>query len=948
MSRRLTDQPKLTRRELGLGGLVLAGSPAWGASRPARRSTAGSTLRPIAPKVEWLAAPVAIDTLRPRFTWQLESPEAERGTRQSAWRVIVASSRASAATGHGDIWDSGPVAGERPAGRPGHDLPLRSQRIYYWSLMVWDGHGRESGWIEPIPLITGMVASGDWEAHWIAAEPDRPIQIATSRGGHSDLDRGKPLPIFRRAFPVTRAIRSAIVSVSGLGQYELTINGRPVTASLLNPGWTDYRRTVLYNSFDVTGLLDQGENALAVMLGNGMYNVEGVKGRYKKFVGSFGQPKLLLQLRILYEDGGETIVASDHRWTTRDGPIRFSSIYGGEDYDARLDPAGWRLPGASMEGWSPALVFGAPPGRLKAQGNAPITIDRDYPTVKITEPKPGIFVYDLGMNVASWPVLTVRGPAGATVTLSPSEVLGEDGLIAPRSIGARPGLPVCYNYTLSGEGEERWHPRFSYCGCRYLQVESATPVDRSSPGQPVILDLRNAFIHADVEQVGTFESSQTLLVRIHELIRQAALSNTVSVFTDCPHREKLGWLEQDHLNAATLFYIEDAISVYEKTIADIVDAQLPSGQIPEIAPEYVQFLGPDEKYRDSPEWGGTVVLGAWAAYRFTGNTRILAIGYPAMCRYADYLESKRGGDGIIAYGLGDWLDIGPKKNSGVSQLTTLGLTATATYYEMLDAMSGIARVLGRPDAEAADYRSRAASVRTAFNARFFHSDQGGYDTGSQTANAMPLALGLVPAGREADVLAKLVADIRSRQDHVTAGDVGFHYVVRALMDHGRPDVLHAMLSRTDPPSYGAQVMAGATALTENWDPADGGSQDHFMLGHAEQWLFGGLAGIRMDFARTGAPIVIAPQPVPGLDSAGGRYRSVLGPIVSRWQRQGAGLKLEVEIPAGAKAEVRLPAPIAAIREGGRPARLVPGIAISRDGTAMTIGSGRYLFEIDRL
>ncbi len=311
MGDRDPGQLMLSRRELGLGSLVIAGVPALAGARRNPASPARGGLHPIAPRIEWLAGPVAIDSLRPRFTWQLEAPAEERGARQTAWRIVVSSSAALAEAGHGDIWDSGAVAGDRPAGRPGHDLPLRSQRIYHWSLMVWDGKGHPSGWMTPAPFLTGLVSPDGWTARWIAAEPDRPIHVATSRGGRSDLDHGKPLPIFRREFSIGRAIRSAVVSVCGLGHYELSVNGHPATPSLLNPGWTDYRRTVLYNSFDVTRLLRQGGNALGVMLGNGMYNVEGVKDRYKKFVGSFGQPKLILELRILHEDGSETIVVSD-------------------------------------------------------------------------------------------------------------------------------------------------------------------------------------------------------------------------------------------------------------------------------------------------------------------------------------------------------------------------------------------------------------------------------------------------------------------------------------------------------------------------------------------------------------------------------------------------------------------------------------------------------------
>jgi hypothetical protein len=278
----------------------------------------------------------------------------------------------------------------------------------------------------------------------------------------------------------------------------------------------------------------------------------------------------------------------------------------------------------------------------------------------------------------------------------------------------------------------------------------------------------------------------------------------------------------------------------------------------------------------------------------------------------------------------------------------MGVTATATYYQMLTCLVDIARRLGRPMAEVADYARRAASVKAAFNTAFFHADKRSYDTGSQTANAMPLALGMVPAGQEGRVLDALVADIRSRGDHVSAGDIGFHYVVRALGEHGRSDVLHAMLSRTDPPSYGAQIMAGATALTENWDPSRGGSQNHFMLGHALAWLYSGLGGIRLDFWQAGAPpITVAPQLVPGLDRVAVGYDSVLGSIRSAWSRSGAATRFEIDVPAGATATLRLPIGRARLREGGAPVLRSPGItaAVERGGqTVLTVGSGRYRFE----
>lgn len=930
--------PSVTRR--GLIGSALASAVIPSAAA----TSAVGGVEPANMRIEWRRQPVGLDVRRPRFGWTRagRDPHA-RGVTQSAWRIVVAGSEAQAAAGSGDIWDSGKIAGNRGHARPDADLPVKSQTSYWWAVMLWDGEGRPSGWSAPQRFVTGML--GPWRAKWIAAHAEWPIGIAESRKG-ADVPTIGRMPVFRRGFTVAKPVRHAVLCISGLGHHLASINGVEVSKAMLDPGWTDYRRTVLYNSHDVTRLLRRGDNAIGVMLGNGMYNVEGVKDRYKKFVGTFGPPKLIAELAIAYADGTHETVVSDERWLTRPGPITFSSIFGGEDHDARAEVAGWDRADATREGWQPVRVAAAPPGRLRAQGIPSMTVGTVYPAVKVTEPKPGVFVYDFGKNCSSRPALKVRGPAGRTVKLSPSEVLGTDGLISPRSIGARPNLPVYYSYTLAGRGEEVWRPRFTYCGSRYLQVEGAVPADRTGPDDVAIVSLASEFVHTELHQGGGFAASAPLLGQIHDLIKQAVLSNSASVFTDCPHREKLGWLEQDHLNAETVLYVEDAITLYEKTIADIVDAQLPSGQIPEIAPEFVQFVGPDEVFRDSPEWGGAVVIAAWKAYRFYGDPAILTTGYPAMKRYADYIEGKRA-DGLVVYGLGDWLDLGPRREGGRTQLTTLGVTATATYYQMLICLIDIARRVGRPAAEIADFARRAESVKAAFNRAYFDAASGQYDKGSQTANAMPLALDLVPEGRKADVLGHLVADIEKRGNQVTAGDVGFHYVVRALSEHGRPDVLHAMLMRTEAPSYGAQVLAGATALTENWDPKLGGSQNHFMLGHALAWLYNGLGGITVDHWRSGPPVTVAPQLVPGLDEVAVGYDSVLGPVRSAWRRMGRRTGFAIEIPPGAEALLKLPVPLARLRENGTPAAQIAGVRkaeASADGAVLTVGSGRFVFE----
>ncbi len=916
-------------------------------------------IRPQAPRIEWRSAPMGLDVRRPRFTWTLTATDdTKRGSRQSACQVVVASSEDAAAAGRGDVWDSGMIQTQEFRAIPHDDLRLESHTPYWWSVRVWDGDGRPSACSRPALFLTGLMSPGDWRAQWISDGPDWPTpDWPTVPGPPPAIYRGPPaqprrMPLLRREFRLEKPLRRAVVSVCGLGQYELRINGRRAGAGALAPGWTNYRRTVLYDTHDVTSLMKQGANALAVMLGNGFFNVEKYPGRYTKLVGSFGRPKLILQLRLSFADGSEALVVSDGSWRTHPGPITLSSVYGGEDFDARSSPPGWDLPdfhARGESGWARAVEVAGPGGSLRAQTVPQVTAARTYEPVRMTIPRPGVFVYDLGENFSGWPVIAVRGAAGRRVTLLPGELLDDQGLVTQRSANASPDDAVLFNYTLAGSGIERWHPRFSYYGFRYVQVQGAAPPGLGEPGEPELLELRGEFLHADLPLTGRLSTGNPLLDRIHGLILQALLSNTFSVLTDCPQREKLGWLEQTYLNADTVYYNEDAVTLYEKMLRDMMDSQVPDGMVPAIAPEYVAFLdadGTDSAFRDSPEWGAAIVLSPWATYRYTGDRRILETGYPAMCRYAAYLAT-RARHGVVDYGLGDWYDIGPKP-PGESQLTRRALTATATYCELLRTLARIARLLGHA-ADARRFARRAAQSRRALNTRLFDPTTGQYDHDSMTANAMPLAIGLVPPRHRQAVLASLVAAIRADHNHVTAGDIGFHYVVLALMRNGRGDVLYDVLTRSDPPSYGDQLARGATSLTESWTANPDHSQNHFMLGHAETWLYGGLAGIRIDMSRPHAQrIRIAPQAVDGIEDAGARYRSVLGEVAVAWRKEGGRLHLRVDIPAGAAATIELPARTPAeVLEGAGPARQAPGVADARQAgrtVIIEIASGQYAFS----
>jgi alpha-L-rhamnosidase len=905
-------------------------------------------LTPVHLTTEMRVDPVGIGTAKPVFGWNLEvSPANARGLLESKYRILVASSPERLAQHVGDLWDSGEVASPVFWQLAYAGAPLQPHTTYYWQAEVWDGGASPGPWSAPALFTTGLLAAADWSAKWIAAEPDRGVsQMALENRGELRSTLPPPLPVFRRDFSLRGPVTSALLFVSGLGQYEVRLNGAAVTDTVLNPGWTNYRKTVPYDTYDVRRLLRQGANAFGVLLGNGMYNVEGVKGHYTKFIGSYGQPKLILQLEVTYADGSSDRLVSDNSWLTHQGPMTYSSTYAGEDFDGGALAENWAVAGFPAKGWKPALEVNGPGGALAAGESAPLVVAQTYRPVRVTRRGSGVTIYDLGQNMSGWPAITVEGPAGSKVRLRPGELLDSDGNVTQHSANAEPDNPVLFNYTLRGGAQpEQWRPRFTYYSFRYVEV-TVEPAEKGGK-PPQVLSLSGEFVHARAEEVGRFTSSDDLFNRIHTLIDRAVLSNLVSVLTDCPSREKLGWLEQTYLNAFTILLNYNASGLYEKMSADMADSQLPDGLVPAIAPEYVAFVdskGHNTAFRDSPEWGSASILSPWALYQLTGDERPLRTSYEGMKRYAAYLGGRSNGS-LLDYGLGDWFDIGPNP-PGESQLTSKLVTATGTYYEDLKDLEQIATLLGRSE-DAATYAARAAQVKEAFNAKLFHPKTSQYDRGSQTANALALALNLVPQGHEDAVLHNLVADIHSHGDHVTAGDIGFHYVVRALTDYGRSDVLAAMLSRTDSPSYGYQLARGATTLTEAWDTNPDSSQNHFMLGHGEEWFYRGLAGLQIDMARKPEDAIeLKPTLVRGVNAASASYRSAMGEVRIAWHRSGSDLRVEVSVPPGAQAVLTLPR-ATDWQESGKGASATAGVlhtGQSSAGLELRLGSGDYQFS----
>ena len=884
-------------------------------------ATAGAALIATNLKCGYWENPLGVDEFSPRLAWQLTSSDpAARDVSQVAYQILAASSRSLLDQDKGDLWDSGKVLSDASVGVAYSGSPLASEQQVFWKVRVWDENKKASAWSAEATWTMGLLDAGDWSGTWLCALTN------------------SPLPIFRREIVVQPGLQRALIHICGLGQYELTANGMKIGDNLLSPGWSKYDKTCLYDTFDLTSCLPAGTNAFGVMLGNGMYNVEPSQ-RYTKFTGTFGPPRFIAQIHLFYTNGTSEVINSDAQWQTAPGPITFSSIFGGEDFDARLEPTGWNQPGFTATNWQPAIATNGPGGMLRGLSCAapPLHAFETLCPVKSTLIRPGVTVYDLGQNAPIMARIKVQGSSGSSIRIIPAELLKPDGTVDRHSCSDG---PAWWQYTLAGTGEATWFSKFFYHGCRYLQVECQP----SSTGEelPVLETLDGVVVHSASANAGEFECSNDLFNRIHALIRWAQRANLVSVITDCPHRERLGWLEQYHLNGPSLRYEFDLAQLFTKGMNDMADSQLTNGLVPDIAPEYPVFGG---DFRDSPEWGSAFVIVPWQQYQFTGDRELLRRYFDGMKRYVAYLGT-RSKNHIVAHGLGDWYDIGPGA-PGYSKLTPIPLTATAFYYYDTWILAQTATLLNRPD-EAAQFTAQAEAIRSAFNKKFYNPIQHNYATGSQCADALPLVMHLCEPANRADVLAAIVADVRTHGNAITAGDVGYRYLLRALAEGGRSDVIFDMNNQSEKPGYGYQLKMGATSLTEAWNANPSSSQNHFMLGQIMEWFYADLAGIASDPAGPGfAKIIIHPQPVGDVTWARAAYHSIHGRIASEWRKQAGVFTLDLEIPANTTATIYFPAVQAkTITESGIALKKVKGAKLLRkegDTVVVRVTSGKYQF-----
>lgn len=853
----------------------------------------------------------------PRLGWQMTAEDTQE--KQTAYQIRVF----SAITGK-TVLDT-----RRIESSQSQLIPVTlSNGFYNWQVRVWDRNGKPSAWSKKSDFAIQDNETAFGNAQWVGA-----ITKADAKTPEGRIYTGRALqqareqwnaadPLSRRSiyvaktFSAKKKIKHAVMNVCGLGFSEVRVNGERIDDSEFGPLWSDYDKSVFYNTYDVTELLKDNDRKpvnIEVLLGNGFYNEQG--GRYHKLRISFGPPTLKMCIKVTYADGSTENIITDRTWQYSPSELVFNSLYGGEDYDARIERE-----------WKPVVIQEGPKGMLRPQMAPPVKVIERYNPVscdfltaderqkaeKIAKHvlPPGTFVLDMGQNLAGVPEISVKGKPGQTVKVYVSETLTPEGACNQRMTGRQ----HYYAYTIKGTGVETYRPRFSYYGFRYIQIEGANlskelagSLGVSDKAQydsslPELTGVQSCFVHNSAKKVSEFQCSNELVNKTHELIDKATRSNMQSVFTDCPHREKLGWLEQDWLNGPGLFMNYDLTGFAAQTVRNIADAQRPNGSVPTTAPEYVVFEGPGmDVFAESPEWGGTFIMMPWMYYQYYGDDSLLKQYYPQMKKYVDYLASVDS-CGILKQGLGDWYDYGDFR-SGFSRNTSVPLVSTAHHYRWTHMMSQIAEHLGKQN-DAKELAGRSEMIKKAWQ-KEFGLCRNGIGTNdmlrSQTGMAIALDLHLIDAADRQMVLDSLIADINRHGCRLTTGDVGNRYLYEVLCEENKQEVLYKMLNHYDVPGYGFQIKQGMTTLTEQWDPANGSSMNHFMMGQIDGFHFTSLAGINIQ----GSHVVFSPQPVKDMKWVKASTETPYGKVAIEWTQDDHGkINAKYTVPMGMTCEYK--------------------------------------------
>lgn len=896
-------------------------------------------LPPTCLRCEHLTNPFGITTASPRFSWMPEHPK--RGAKQAAYQVIVSPERDFIEKEVGDYWDSERVTSEQTSGIAYAGEFLWSGKKYYWRVRWWDEEGSASPYSETASFEMGLLQKRDWKAKWASRKkaPEFQSKGNVTLGENSGEFVQSPALYLRKEFEVKGKIRRARAYVCGLGYYELRLNGQKVGDRVLDPGQTDYQKIALYSVYDITDMIKE-KNAAAVILGN---------GRHIKNYG-YGQPRLILQIYIEYENEFIEHVVTDETWKASSGPLLENSIYSGERYDARLEKPGWDEPGFDDASWENAVVVQGP--SLSPQLFPPIRVTKRIKPVHLWSPLPGVFLFDFGQNFSGWVRIKVQGSRGTKIRLRHAELVHEDGTL---NVLPNQNAEATDIYILRGDGEEVYEPRFTYHGFRYVEISGF-------PGVPTLDNIEACFVHNDVERTGDFACSNSLLNQIHENVVWGQLSNLMSIPTDCPQRdERQGWLADAHLSAEEASLNFDMAAFYSKYLEDIRLAQKEDGSLPDTVPPYLSQLYPAD-----PAWGIAYLELAWLMYFYYGDERILPRHYTTMKKYVDFLAKNAEENIIKKLGkYGDWCPPG----SVVPKKTPLELTSTWCYYRAAGLISVFAKILSRSDDMRA-YAKLAEEIKVAFNSRFLEADQYAAlrispvdRSPNQTSNVLPLYLDMVPVEKKDKVVERLLHSIIKEWDyHLDTGIIGTRYLLDALTENGFAEVAYKIVNQKSYPGWGYMVAEGATTLWERWEKLTGAgmnSHNHIMLGSVDAWFYRTAAGLRCQEPGW-KKITLKPPLFQDLREASAKVMTVRGEARISWRREDNLFALTAQIPVGSEAEIYVPLlwEEASIKEGekiiwrGEAAEEKPPEIsfLRKEGPyiVFAVGSGTYCFLTEKI
>ncbi|MEQ1821057.1 MAG: family 78 glycoside hydrolase catalytic domain [Fimbriimonadaceae bacterium] len=841
-------------------------------------------------RCEFRSNPLGVDSPIPRLSWILEADGKDQV--QSAYRVLVASSKAHLDRQEGDLWDSGKVVT-----RAQNNIEYRGKRLAagkecFWIVQVWDGHGTSS-WSKP---ATWEMADFGRGAVWINDGKSNPTQL-------EDFYKEDPAPLLRKEFAVRGNILRARLTITGLGYYEASLNGKKVGDHVLDPGWTKPDSRVLYSTFDVTKSLRTGANCLGVMLGNGWYNPLPMKmwGNLNlRDHLAIGRPRVLAQLHIEFADGSHQTVVSDQSWKTSEGPILRNSVYLGELYDARKEQPGWNKPGFDDSRWRKPGVAPEPVGQLQAQIQPPIRVTETWHPVSVNEVKPNIFIYDCGKNFAGLLKINVNLPKGTRVEIRYGELLYKDGTLNARTSVAGqiaspgmagPGAPDTawqLDTFIAKGGPESYTPTFTFHGFRYVEIKGL-------PKSLALKDITCLRMNSDVEEVGFFECSNNEFNRIYEICRNTFLSNIFGVQSDCPAREKMGY-GGDIVATSEAFILKfDMANFYTKTVRDFGDSARPNGLFTDTAP----FMGINYC---GVGWAMAHPVLISQLLQYYGNEAILAEQYEAAKKWLLQVQRDTP-DNIIKDGLSDHESLTEAPPSAM---------ITPLYFKSARILAAMADRLGKTE-DAAHFVKLALDISNAYQAKFIESATGRVGPGTQASQAFGIWSNLDTP----NTLQFLLKDLRAHGGHLTTGIMGTKFMLDALSRSGEAEIAYEIVNQPDFPGWRWMLKNGATTLWEHWEKEERiYSHNHPMFGSVSQWMMNWLGGIQpADDAIGFDKIVIRPQTLKDLDWVKSSYKSVRGRIVSNWKRVGKKTFYDVEVPVNTSAEIHLPSGVEVVGSG---------------------------------